>query len=304
MSVVLPMAMKTAIELDVFDIIAKAGPGAKLSALEIATQIPTRNPNAPTMLDRILRLLVSYCVLDCSVSDWKRMYGLSPVSKYFVSNNQDDGVSLSPYLVLPLQSDFLESWPLLKDAIIEGGIPFNKVHGMHFFEYLAVNKKLNYVYNKAMFNHTTIVMKRTLETYKGFEQLKQPVDVGGGLGMTLYLITSKYPHIKAINFDRLMLSRTPHHILWILNCWKDEHCLKLLKNCYKAIPEDGKVIVMNAIMPAVPEINDAARDTTLVHVNLLIKDDGATERTKEEFMALATGSGFKEGGAVEQKHQA
>ncbi|KAK1551162.1 hypothetical protein Q3G72_031257 [Acer saccharum] len=80
MSVVLPMAMKTAIELDVFDIIAKAGPGAKLSALEIATQIPTRNPNAPTMLDRILRLLVSYCVLDCSVSDGKRMYGLSPVS--------------------------------------------------------------------------------------------------------------------------------------------------------------------------------------------------------------------------------
>ena len=72
---------------------------------------------------------------------------------------------------------------------------------MHFFEYLAVDKKLNEVYNKAMLNHTTIVMKRTIETYKGFEQLKQLVDVGGGLGMTLDLITSKYPHIKAINFD-------------------------------------------------------------------------------------------------------
>lgn len=53
-----------------------------------------------------------------------------------------------------------------------------------------------------MYNHTTIVVKKTLEVYKGFEpKIKQLVDVGGGLGVTLNLITSKYPHIKGINFD-------------------------------------------------------------------------------------------------------
>ncbi len=52
-----------------------------------------------------------------------------------------------------------------------------------------------------MLNGTTIVMKQILEVYKGFEQLKLLVDVGGGLGVTLNLITSRYSHIKGINFD-------------------------------------------------------------------------------------------------------
>ena len=53
-----------------------------------------------------------------------------------------------------------------------------------------------------MYNHTTIVVKKILEVYKGFEPtIKQLVDVGGGLGVNLNLITSTYPHIKGINFD-------------------------------------------------------------------------------------------------------
>lgn len=52
-----------------------------------------------------------------------------------------------------------------------------------------------------MVNHTTIVMKKILECYKGFEEIKRLVDVGGGLGININLITSKYPHIKGINFD-------------------------------------------------------------------------------------------------------
>ncbi|KAF1859259.1 hypothetical protein Lal_00009843 [Lupinus albus] len=47
----------------------------------------------------------------------------------------------------------------------------------------------------------TIVMKRVLEFYKGFEHINKLVDVGGGLGINLNLITSKYPHLHGINFD-------------------------------------------------------------------------------------------------------
>jgi len=52
-----------------------------------------------------------------------------------------------------------------------------------------------------MHNQTTIVIKNILKFYKGFKDLAKLVDVGGGLGVTLNLITSKYPHIKGINFD-------------------------------------------------------------------------------------------------------
>lgn len=89
----------------------------------------------------------------------------------------------------------------LKGAILEGGIPFNSVYGMHAFEYPDLDPRFNEAFNTAMFNHTTIVMKKILESYKGFEQLTQLVDIGGGLGVTLNLIISRYSNIKGINFD-------------------------------------------------------------------------------------------------------
>ncbi|KAL0002411.1 hypothetical protein SO802_016192 [Lithocarpus litseifolius] len=49
-SIVLPMVLHSAIELGVFDILAKAGPGAKLSPSQIVAQMPTKNPDAAMML--------------------------------------------------------------------------------------------------------------------------------------------------------------------------------------------------------------------------------------------------------------
>lgn len=58
-------------------------------------------------------------------------------------------------------------------------------------------------FNKAMTNHTIIVMKKILECYNGFDNIKCLVDVGDGLGVALNLIISKHPTIKGVNFDLL-----------------------------------------------------------------------------------------------------
>ncbi|XP_042969179.1 caffeic acid 3-O-methyltransferase-like [Carya illinoinensis] len=99
-SLVLPMALQTAIELGVFEILAKAGPGAKLSPSQISTEMPATNPEAPEMLDRILRMLASHSVLNCYVGvddagSFQRLYALSPVSKHFVT--VQDGGLVPPY---------------------------------------------------------------------------------------------------------------------------------------------------------------------------------------------------------------
>ncbi|KAM4105243.1 hypothetical protein ACJW30_06G217500 [Castanea mollissima] len=316
-SCALPMALQSTIELGVFDILAKAGPGANLSPSQIVALMPTKNPEATVMLDRILRMLASYSVLGCSVvadefGSYQRLYSLSPVSKHFVRN--EDGVSLGPFMALLQDKVFLDSWPQLKDAILEGGIPFNRVHGMHAFEYPSVDPRFNQVFNTAMLNHTTIVIKQTLESYKGFEQLKQLIDVGGGLGVTLNLITSRYPHIKGINFDLPhVIQHAPPYpgvehlggnmfesipkgenifMKWILHDWNDEHCLKLLKNCYNAIPPDGKVIVMDAVLPITPDIGSSTKCTSQMDVLMMTQNPGGKERTRQEFTALATKAGF------------
>jgi caffeic acid 3-O-methyltransferase len=101
-STVLPMALRSAIELGVFEILA-----------QIVQQMPTKNPDAPMMLDRILRMLATHSLLDCSVVaddsvSFQRLYSLSLMSKNFVSN--EDGVSLGPFMALLQDKVFLDSW--------------------------------------------------------------------------------------------------------------------------------------------------------------------------------------------------
>jgi len=72
---------------------------------------------------------------------------------------------------------------------------------MNAFEYSAVDPTYNDVFNKAMFNITTIITNRVLELYDGFKNINRLVDVGGGLGINLKLITSKYPNLQGVNFD-------------------------------------------------------------------------------------------------------
>ncbi|BFG22289.1 hypothetical protein CerSpe_085630 [Prunus speciosa] len=167
-----------------------------------------------------------------------------------------------------------------------------------------------------MFNHTTIVIKKLLHIYKGFQDknLTQLVDVGGGFGVALNLVTSRYPHIRGINYDLPhVVNHAPSYpgvehvggdmfagvpsgdaifMKSILHDWSDEHCLKLLKNCYKAIPDNGKVIVVEALLPAMPDTSTAVKSTSQFDVIMMTQVQGGKERSEQELMALATGAGF------------
>ncbi|KAK9100017.1 hypothetical protein Scep_023447 [Stephania cephalantha] len=317
---VLPMAMRTAINLNVFEIINKAGEGAHLSSSQIASHFPSHCSLTPNMLDRLLRLLTSYSVLTCSISNHKdsnthveRSYGLTKASMYFVKDR--DGSSLSPYLIYAQDEVSLDSWYCLDEAILDGGVSFEKVHGMGMHELFGREPRLNELFNRAMASHTTNVMKKIVEKYDGFEGVNVLVDVGGGIGTNIGIIVSKYTSIKGINFDLPRVIQTApaypgvEHIegdmfvsvpkgdaifmKWILHNWSDEYCMKFLKNCCEALQDGGKVIVVEGIIPVVPEADDAA--SKVVHqMDLIMMNrlSGGKERTLEEFEALAKGSGF------------
>ncbi|KAA8533524.1 hypothetical protein F0562_031042 [Nyssa sinensis] len=169
---VLPMVLKSAIELDLLETMAKSGPATPFSTVHFETS-PTGHV--------------------------ERLYGLAPVCKFLTRNA--DGVSMAPLLLMNQDKVLMESWYHLKDAVLDGGIPFNKAYGMTAFEYHGTDPRFNKVFNQGMSNHSTITMKKILETYNGFDGLASVVDVGGGTGATLNMILSKYPAIKGINFD-------------------------------------------------------------------------------------------------------
>ncbi|RWW21547.1 hypothetical protein GW17_00014285 [Ensete ventricosum] len=201
---ILPMTVGAAAELGIFEILVKAGPTPKLSAADIAAQMPTQNPQAAVMVDRILRLLAAYNVVRCTVETGadgrpSGKYGPAPVCKYLAKN--EDGVSMVALALMNLDKVLMESWYHLKDAVLDGGIPFNKAYGMTAFEYYGTDARFNKVFNEGMRNHSTILTKKLLDIYRGFEGVKVLVDVGGGVGGTISMIVAKHPHIKAINFD-------------------------------------------------------------------------------------------------------
>ncbi|OMO70440.1 O-methyltransferase, family 2 [Corchorus olitorius] len=71
----------------------------------------------------------------------------------------------------------------------------------------------------------------------------------------------------------------------VLHDWDDDRCLKLLKNCYNALPEFGKVIVVESI-------DIVSKNTSICDISLFTLVPGAKERTMEEYKAMATIVGF------------
>ena len=110
---ILPMVLKATIELDLLEMIAKAGSEAYVTPTELASMLPTSNPDAPVMLDRILRVLACHSVLKCKLNELangqvERAYGLAPVCKYLTRN--EDGVSMAPLSLMFQDKVFIESW--------------------------------------------------------------------------------------------------------------------------------------------------------------------------------------------------
>ncbi|PHU23581.1 Caffeic acid 3-O-methyltransferase [Capsicum chinense] len=115
---VLAMVLKSALELDLLEIMAKAGQGAFISPCELATQLPSKN---------------SETLPDGRV---ERLYSLTPVCKFLTKNG--DGVSVAPLLLMNQDKVLMERWYHLTEAVLDGGVPFNKAYGMTAFEYHAL----------------------------------------------------------------------------------------------------------------------------------------------------------------------
>ncbi|KAH9718184.1 Flavone 3'-O-methyltransferase 1 [Citrus sinensis] len=284
-SSLLPMTMKAIIELGVLEILAKASP-SQLSSSEIASQLPTNNQEASTVLDRMLRLLASYSFLTYNLVTNKDgnvcgVYGLASVCRYLLPN--EDGVSLAPIFLFAQEKVSVDPWYHLKDCLLEGTLPFMTAHNAkNPFEYAMKDARRRNLFNQSMSNHTALVMKKILEIYKGFEEINQLVDVAGGLGVE---------HVGGDMFVEVPKGEAIFLKL-ILHDWSDDQCVKILKNCYDALPEFGKVIVVDSLIPEHLETDIFSRFVYMLDIQMYTVFPGAKERTAEELKALATKAGF------------
>ncbi|KAH1046009.1 hypothetical protein J1N35_036793 [Gossypium stocksii] len=305
-----------------FDILAKAGSGAKLSSKHIPLEIRTKNTDAPSLLDRMLRLLACYNLVSAGAhSGEDGDYGLTLAGKAFV-NDENNGSLIAAYQSFSNQ-DVYNIYDLytfhFKDLVLEGGNLVEKLHGMPNYQYKGLNPEHAKSYDTAMTNFLKIIVKKILEKYRGFQGITTLVDVEAGHGVTLNMIIFKYPSIKGINYDLPdVVQQAPsfhgNYIIYfrfhvggdmfssvpkadaimmkeVLHNWVDEHCLKLLRDYYEALEEKGKVIVISYMMSKEAEASNAAKFISQMDL-YMATEFGAKQRIAKQFKPMAMDAGF------------
>jgi hypothetical protein len=88
-------------------------------------------------------------------------------------------------------------------------------------------------------------------------------------------------------FEAVPAGADAYNIRHILHDWTDDLCVRILVNIRKAIPTDGRLLVIEAV---VPEGNDPSM-SKLFDMFMMIFPDGR-ERTEAEYRNLLSAGGF------------
>ncbi|KAI3867311.1 hypothetical protein MKW98_001745 [Papaver atlanticum] len=307
----IPMALRAAIELNVFQLISKFGLDAKVSASQLVSKMPnaSNNPNAAMYLDRILRLLGASSILSVSnrmdsgdhfkvnqnnggaggpdAVVTERVYGLTRAS-YCLVPREEDGVSLVPLLVLQSDKVIVGSFFKLKEMVMEKDVvPFHAAHGISIFEYACKEPRLNKAFNEGMGAFSAVVFEAVFKYYDGFSGIKELLDVGGGIGTSV----SSVEHVEGDMFEELPKAQNML-LKWILHDYDDEHCVKLSKNCWNSLQVGGKVVIIEFVVPN-RLVNSAETFNALnSDLMMMVVNPGGKERTMFEFNNLANAAGF------------
>uniref|UniRef100_K3ZJ86 O-methyltransferase domain-containing protein n=1 Tax=Setaria italica TaxID=4555 RepID=K3ZJ86_SETIT len=278
------LVLRAAIQLGLLDALC-AAPTA-LTAGELAEQIKAADKaEATASVDRILVYLACFNVVRCSTEMTglggavRRRYTPAPLCRWLTKN--DGKGSLGPFAVFLGDPDHVLPWHHIADTVVSGdpSSPFERTQGMPFFDYLGKNQRLGTMFDHAMAEHSVILVTKMVEYFRGFDDVRQLVDVGG----VEHVAGNMY---ESVPFGDAVL------LQWILLMQTDEQCLKILKNCYKALPEGGKVIVIDGLLPETPDAKSpAARDAFTLDMCMFVLFKGK-ERTEREFTKLARESGF------------
>uniref|UniRef100_A0A0D6QSF3 O-methyltransferase domain-containing protein n=1 Tax=Araucaria cunninghamii TaxID=56994 RepID=A0A0D6QSF3_ARACU len=309
-----PMAARAAVVLKVPEILSSAG-GGPLTAKQIADRIPGTT-TSEAKLDRLLQALATYGLFAVSDSS-PRAYSLSAMSKLLVKEENEDGVSLAPLVLMHTEPSQLEIMRFLHEAVLDDAVvPFEKCYGKPMYAYYGENSAMAELFHSAMSNLSTTVTKAALKSYDGFKDVKVLVDVGGSEGMNCSLVRAVHPHISAINFDMpFVVAKAPplpgveHRggsmfesvptggdailLKTVLHNWDDGACGRILGNCYSALPSTGKMIIIDHLLPEKIDGSSASRLTVSVDLAMMTVFKGGKERTAPQFQHLVESVGFK-----------
>ena len=277
------------------------------TAEELAQQAKVHAPS----LYRVLRLCASIGVF---AEDEQHRFSLTPLAEPLCSSEPG---SLKDFAIMITSDWVYQMWIELPFSIKTGKPAFEKVFGMHVFEYFRRNKEAASVLNAAMTSLTAFENDAVLNGYD-FSFVSTLVDVGGGHGLMLASILGRYKNLQGVLFDTPAVAEGAQKLLedfgvanrckaiggdffesvptgadayilkHVIHDWNDEECVSILKNCRKAMKDDGKILIVEEI---ILEGNEPSPGK-FVDLQMLVVASGC-ERTENEYIKLLHDAGLK-----------
>ena len=203
-------------------------------------------------------------------------------------------------------------------SVKTGQPAWDHVHGEPVFPYLfETNKPLGQIFNRAMTSVSHQVIGAVLDAYD-FSDARTVADIGGGYGHVLAGILKANPKANGVLFDlpvvldgaremmeshgvadrvelvggdfftEIPVSADIYVLKYIIHDWSDEKNQSILKNIHANMPDDGKVLIVETV---VPEGNEP-HFSKIIDLEMLMAP-GGLERTEAEFEKLLQDSGFR-----------
>jgi hypothetical protein len=296
-------AISVAAVLGIADLLAD---GARTSAdLAAATDAH------PGALYRLLRALASAGLL---VEGDGRLFELTAIGEGLRSDAPEPVGSWAAHVGQPY---YWQAWGNLLHTVRTGDSGFRAAHGMDAWEYRTEHPREGAIFDRAMTDLARTAIRAVLEVHD-FARYGTVVDVGGGHGALLASVLARHPGMRGVLFDQPQVVAGAGPVLEaagvadrcrvtggsffdsvpgggdayvlksILHDWDDAAATTVLRQCRRAVPEGGSLVVIERDLGRANE----APEAKLSDLNMLVVL-GGRERTIEEYGALFDAAGFR-----------
>jgi ubiquinone/menaquinone biosynthesis C-methylase UbiE len=294
--------------------------GAKLGLADLLQQGPqsinelaNNTKTHQDSLNRVMRCLVALGLFKQNESG---QFELAALGQFLRTDVPDSLAEMSLFS----EESYL-AWGHLLHSVETGETAFKRVFGMHRYQYLEQHPEAAARFNAAMARLSSQLAAAVVSAYD-FSRFETAVDIGGGQGGLLLAVLRANPTLGAILFDTSSVVDVREEQLegtgiagrcklvagdffesvpaggdvyllsHVIHNWDDDHCIRILKNCRKAIGPEGRLLIIEMIVPTEFAPSFSTYPLVMTDLQMLVMT-GGRERTESEFGTLLAAAGFK-----------
>ena len=211
----------------------------------------------------------------------------------------------------------LQTWAHLSYSIRTGKPAFEHIFGKGWFNYLDEQPEMAHIFNNLMTNGSSSDAAAIIEAHD-FSAYRKIVDIGGGHGALLAHILEQNPQFSGVLFDAPSViagaagaidtyvnqgraekvagdffeavpnGGDAYVLKYITHDWDDERAIMILKNCRQAMAENGRVLLVEVVIPA----GNAPSSGKFLDLEMLLYFY-SRERTEAEYRDLLQRAGLE-----------